>query len=370
MDKVIQYISSLTDNGAETLVKDYATLIDKSKIEPIVLVNYPRDDTANAKLIKDAGIRVVSVYPTYNFLTKVFDKLFRRWYIPHFINRLIQKEQPIAMHIHLANLRYVAPIKEKIKGVRLFYTCHSLPHRHFSGKNQIETSAAKELIASNGLQMIAINSDMVNELNMLFDIDNTVYIRNGIDFSRFESITESKEEIRQTLQIPNDAYVVGQVGNFNKNKNHSFTIRVFEKLVQKREDAFLFFVGAGPREAELREEIEKLHLTDRFLLLSHRSDIPRLLKAMDVFIFPSKFEGLGIALVEAQKMGLRCVSSDRVPSDAIVTANAISLSLDDSPETWANALLDCSLQSEVHGELHDYDMNQEIKKLESMYLGH
>ena len=110
------------------------------------------------------------------------------------------------------------------------------------------------------------------------------------------------------------------------------------------------------------------NLDDSVIILSHRADVPRLMRAMDVFIFPSKIEGFGIAAIEAQAAGLRCLISDTVPTSTHISELAIPLSLELSPVEWATIALNRDIFSEYSDRIEDYDMNKEIKKLEKLYL--
>ena len=150
-------------------------------------------------------------------------------------------------------------------------------------------------------------------------------------------------------------------------KNHPFLVEVFREVAKKREDAFLLMVGAdAPPEIENR--LQELGLQNRYRILSDRADVNEILAAMDAFSFPSKYEGLGIALIEAQAAGLRCVASDRVPAEAIRTEQCFTLPLED-PARWAELLLSDEKREEGIQDLRVYDMNQEIKRLEALYLG-
>ena len=124
-------------------------------------------------------------------------------------------------------------------------------------------------------------------------------------------------------------------------------------------------------EEKLQKAMEAQHVdgcADWRDLIS-RDDIPHLLKAMDVFILPSRFEGLGIVLIEAQVSGLPCVVSDRVPEEAYQSPSITRLSLDDGTELWVEALLDPKGNIERYGDLNDYDMRRVIRELEQLYLG-
>ena len=103
------------------------------------------------------------------------------------------------------------------------------------------------------------------------------------------------------------------------------------------------------------------------MILSHRTDVNEILRAMDVFVFPSLYEGLPLALIEAQVSGLRCIVSDAVPPEAFRSERVIALSLE-NPKKWADTILNDSVTGVSYGDLEDYDMNKEIKYLETLYL--
>lgn len=366
--KVAQYIGAIQDGGAETLVKDYALLLDKNLFDIIIITRWRGYDSANYKILEKSGIRMISIYPNNNFFLKAFNCIFGEFYIPYKLYKIIQQEKVNVLHGHLELLHTISPISNKIRNLKIFYTCHNLPTLLLSGKRKKEGIAARYLLKNNQFQIIALHDDMRKEINEMFDIDNTVVIRNGIDFRRFQNVYESKDNIRKCLGIPDNAFVIGHIGRFSDQKNHDFLIDIFSEICKKRDDAFLLMIGAGELMDTVKDKINKLHLTDRVLILSHRSDTPQLLKSMDVFVFPSRFEGLGIVLIEAQVAGLRCIVSDTVPSEAFKTELAVAVSLKESPQRWAEIVLDDSIKGEANGNLEDYDMNKEIKRLEMLYL--
>ena len=127
-------------------------------------------------------------------------------------------------------------------------------------------------------------------------------------------------------------------------------------------------IGNGVTFEDTKKQVLELGLFDYVVFAGRRTDIPQMLACMDVFCFPSKSEGLGIVLVEAQKMNLRIVMSDRVPKDVILTDKVCILSLDDSVDKWANAILFGKKNIDPKGRLEDWDFNKEIKRLESLYF--
>lgn len=377
MIKVIEFIPTLNDGGAENLVKDYALKLNEDELEVIIITlqDYFREPTVVYQTLKDAGIKLENCYGSripirshVSIFTKVWYKFFDKWWVCRKLKRIIKKTNPDVIHAHMSVLKYLCGIRKSLNGIKLFYTCHSLPQRWLNSSGK-EFLAAKELIKNNNLQIIALHNQMRLEINEMFGIENTIVLNNGIDFEKFFQVAEDKNKIREALNIPKEAFVIGNVARFVKSKNHDLMIEIFNKIYTNNKNAFLLLVGHGSKEIEKKilYKVNKYNLSDRVLILSHRSDIPKLMKAMDVFLFPSEFEGFGIVLLEAQVMGLRCVISDTVPRETILSSQTVSVSLDASLQEWSKAICDNSIISEEYGCLNDYEINNVVKKLKKLY---
>lgn len=169
--------------------------------------------------------------------------------------------------------------------------------------------------------------------------ENFREVKNAIDVSAFSFNSEARDELRRELSVEN-CLVFGNVGRLHFQKNQSFLLDVFAELSKKRSDARLLLVGGGEDEFCLKEKADKLGLSDKVLFLGVRSDVCRLMSALDVFLLPSKFEGLGIVLIEAQASGLLCfASAEVIPADAGVTSLLNFISLSKSPSDWADEIL-------------------------------
>ena len=372
---IIQFISGIREGGAETLVKDYATLMDKNKCKVVVVcIMPPLETSANLKLLKESGAEIIPIYSKFPlfkswFVQKIWNRFLFKPYILLRLKRIIKQLQPKCIHVHLEILRYLKPISKSLKGIKLLYTCHSLPNRYFNDSSlRDETLAAKHLIKHNELQLIALHNQMRNELNQMFGVNNTIVIHNGVDFNRFKNITESKDDIRISINIPNDTYVIGHVGRFFEPKNHSLLVDIFYQANQRCPNAHLLLVGDGSLKKEIIAKLDNLGLNGKYTILSNRSDIPRLMKAMDVFVFPSKFEGLPVTLVEAQAVGLRCIVSNRVTHECFFSQEVVALDIESPVSQWVDAVLDESIKGDFCEDITQFDMNSEIKRLEKIYL--
>ena len=126
-------------------------------------------------------------------------------------------------------------------------------------------------------------------------------------------------------------------------------------------------IGTGPTKEEVIQKASELGVLTRMLILSNRTDIPQLLKSMDVFLFPSLFEGLSVTLVEAQVAGLRCVISDTIKPHNVLVESTVQVSLESSTEKWCDAVLDVNCKSASHYDISDFDMNKVIEYLAKLY---
>lgn len=376
--KVIELIQQISEGGAETLVKDYAVHLNDDIFDVTILTEFPLTiKSANVQILLERGKRIKAPFGVSKetFFEKIIRKL-RKSFIPkslqdryraRYVKQQICRIKPDVIHVHTKMLKYLPELSDELKGAKLFYTCHSLPSRYLNDdecKNELE--AARFLIIHNGLRMIGLHNAMKNELNAMFHVDNSLVINNCIDIARFKNIKETKDSIREYLGIPGEAFVLGHVGRFVPLKNQSFIIDVFYRVLKKNNNAYLLLIGDGNKSDAIRK-IKTYDIGDRCIILSQRKDIPQLLKAMDVFIFPSQFEGLGIACVEAQAVGLRCVISDAIPREVYFSENAIPMSLSENPQRWADVILDSSIKGTYNNDIDRYDINAVMQELTNIY---
>ena len=366
--RVLELIGgSLSDGGAETLVKEYVLHLDNQRFESAVFVDWVIPGTANYKMLTEAGETIFTVYPRYNPFWRGINKFLRGFLFQRKLKKVVRDFNPDVIHVHLFALEYLSKLGDVLTGRRILYTCHSTPDAIF-GDSPLEEKAAGVLVKDHGLRFIALHKQMAEELNSRFGVKNTVVVNNGIDISRFKNVAENKISIRESLGIPKDAFVIGHVGRFSAEKNHEQILKVFESVREVNDKAFLLLVGAGERRSEIEEEIKGKGIDRYSLILSGRNDIHMILKAMDVFLFPSIYEGLGIALIEAQASGLRCIVSDTVPPDAFVSDNVVALDLNAPVVKWRDAVLDTALKGKFLNRIHEYDINSTVHKLEQLYL--
>lgn len=165
-------------------------------------------------------------------------------------------------------------------------------------------------------------------------------VHSGRDLSPFAR-EEDSALVRQSLGLPGNALVLGHVGRFHRRKNHGMVIDVAAEVFRREPSACLLLVGDGPEEGVVRARAQRAGIDHRVVYAGARDDVPRLLKnAMDVFLFPSRHEGLGVAVVEAQAAGLPCVIAEHLPRDIDVIPRLVKrLPLSAAASEWASAVL-------------------------------
>jgi glycosyltransferase involved in cell wall biosynthesis len=161
----------------------------------------------------------------------------------------------------------------------------------------------------------------------------------GIDYGPFEKLPNAAD-VRQALSIPLDAKVVGHVGRFDPQKNHRFLVEAFAAAARRDAKLHLLLVGGGALQEVTRAQVAHEGLSDRVTFAGIQSDIPRILTAMDAFVFPSTYEGLGLVIIEAEAAGLPVVVSDCIPTDALLPSHWIRRLPLGPPESWTESILE------------------------------
>ncbi len=195
------------------------------------------------------------------------------------------------------------------------------------------------MISSCSTMCLAVSRDAAAALSRTSSAAVWRQIPLGIDLCKFEGEVD-KAKIRRNLGIPETGTVIGHVGRFDPQKNHTFLVDIAKMFLQLEPAATFLLVGDGPLRSAIQQRVGDANIADHFIFAGVRRDVALLMRGgMDVFCFPSLYEGLGIVLLEAQAAGLPIVMSDAVPDEAVVNPGLISrCALEASPQTWCEAI--------------------------------
>jgi glycosyltransferase involved in cell wall biosynthesis len=148
-------------------------------------------------------------------------------------------------------------------------------------------------------------------------------LKNGIEPDNFRFSSVLRNEVREEFNLNHSAFVIGHIGRFNLQKNHTFLLDIFSEVAKVNSNAFLLLVGDGILRKEMQNKVKKLKLEKRVIFAGVRSDIPRLLQGIDLFLFPSLHEGLPVTLIEAQGAAVPCIISDVISKEVDMGMNLV-----------------------------------------------
>ena len=176
--------------------------------------------------------------------------------------------------------------------------------------------------------------------------DNYHFFPNAIDTESYRFNLQSRVRIRDQEDL-NNCFVILHIGRFSKEKNHTFLLKIFHEVVIKNQKAVLLLLGNGELYEEVKELVDKDKLiSNKVHFLGYRNNVSDYLQASDVFVLPSTVEGFPVSVVEAQASGIPCVVSEATPQEAAVTDLVAHVSLSDSPQNWANMILQTKTSQE------------------------
>lgn len=363
MVRVLHIVPALDGGGVETLLLNYYTHMDRNRFTFDFIVH---------------GKNIGVLEPVFESMgSKVFHIPTKREGI---VSNLLAMKQVISsgnydvVHAHQGAIGALPMYLAKKAGVRCRITHSHVAQPQGGILHQLVDKILLPWLKMYSTDWFACGLDAGSNLWGAAAVrDGKVHImKNAIDVDKFTSNSGVRNTVRQELHMEGK-FVVGCVGRLSYQKNHEFLIDIFRSIHEKNGDARLCLVGRGELENDIREQVRKLGLYDAVQFLGVRSDVPRLLQAMDVFVLPSRYEGLPIAFIEAQTAGLACFGSDSgIPREAAITDLMHFISLREPPEYWASQIINTgrgSTRRSTKDEISSkgYEIQIEAKKLEQYY---
>ena len=358
MIRVLQIVTYMGRGGLETMLMNYYRHIDRSKVQFDFLVHREFEADYDEE-IKSLGGRIYHVSRLVPWSRKYKEELKQ-----FFKNNPEHK----IVHVHQDCLSSVALQCAKECGIPV-----RIAHSHNSNQDKnikylIKRHYMKQ-IPKFATDFFACGRDAGD---WMFAGHTYKILCNAIDSSIYAFAPEKAVTMRKQLHVEQN-FVLGHVGRFDAQKNHTFLLDIFYECQKIIPNAKLLLVGDGEGKTQIQEKVKKLNLEAKVIFAGVRSDVPDLLQAMDVFVFPSLYEGVPVTMIEAQASGLPCVISDGVPEECIVTSGLVTtMKLLAGPCDWASHIME---RSNTNRENHlseikmaGYDIIMAARKLENFYL--
>ena len=328
--RVLHVLGRLDYGGAETMIMNLYRNIDRSKIQFDFVKHTSEKCDYDDEICKLGGrILIISKYNGKNHFTYK-----NEW-------RTLLKKNPEYKIIH-GHIRSTASIYINIAkkyGLITIAHSHSIASRG-SEIQKIIKSIMQFTIRYTADYLFACSDEAGKWLfgKKAIKKGNYQVMKNAIDAEKFIFNKSMRVQMRKSLNIE-QKFVIGHVGSFTYPKNHKYLIEIFYEVQKHLKDSVLLLVGDGELEGKIQKQIEEFGLIDKVVLTGVVHNVNDYLQAMDMFVFPSIFEGLGIAIIEAQATGLPCIVANTVPQEAYVTSLVESVSLKASKDKWVDMIL-------------------------------
>ncbi|WP_230200259.1 glycosyltransferase family 1 protein [Bacillus niameyensis] len=329
--RILHIVSAMGRGGAETLIMNIYRKIDHSKVQfDFITHGEMHGDYENEILL--LGGRIYNI-PSLGVSGPI-------QYLRNLI-KIMSREKFIAVHAHTDFQSGFPALAAKICKIK-YRICHS----HSS--NWLKSNYFKEKVTLKILQsMIKLSATHLcscseEATEFLFGRKrNVIFLKNAIDLEKYEDLDWRKSRISaiRELQLEEDTKIIGHVGRFSESKNHMFMLKLLKSLISEDTRYKLLFIGDGPLKKEIENEATKQGLQENIRFLGVRSDIPRLMKAFDLFLFPSLFEGFGIVMLEAQSAGTPCIAATTVPASTDMGLGLVKyVDLEDPIDKWCTEI--------------------------------
>ena len=373
--RILQVFTTMGRGGAESMIMNYYRHIDREKIQFDFLV-HRKERAAFDDEIESLGGTIYRLSPINPIAPDSYYKELKSFFIKHPNYKVV--------HSHL-NTFSCFPLKI----AREFNIPCRIAHAHiamdpmrfstilFNSKNWVE--AVKKQIK---LQLKKrIHTDATHYFacgekagKWLFGSNTTFTImNNAIDSNKFafDPIISNNYKKRHSV---NNEIVLGHIGRFTHQKNHSFLLRLFSQLLKENSNYRLLLIGDGPLQNKIKEEATHLNIMNKVIFMGLRTDIPELLQMIDIFVFPSFYEGLPVTLIEAQAAGVKVLASDTITTEVSLTNDIQFLTINESEELWANCILSLGEIKKKNNtaliKKGKYDIKANADKIQKFYFLH
>ena len=327
--RVLHMIASLNIGGSQSMIMNLYRKIDRNKIQFDFIIDHA-DETEYKDEVESLGGKVYVLPSFHGWNIWEIIKAWNGFFDMH-------KEYSI-LHTHSRSYASIyLPIARK-------HGLITISHAHSTSNGKGISALIKDVmqypIRNQSDYMFACSKQAGIWLFGKKAIQRGCFkiIPNAIDAKSFRFDRNKRLEVRKNLGINNE-FVVGHVGRMMPPKNHEFLLRCFAEFAKRIPESKLLLVGDGDLKSYLQNKAKQLGITDRTLFVGSRINISDYYQAMDFFVFPSLWEGLGMAIIEAEAAGLPCIVSDTVPESVDIGAGLVQFcTVNSSPYDWAKKI--------------------------------
>ncbi|NER15577.1 glycosyltransferase family 1 protein [Spongiivirga citrea] len=372
--RVLQVFTIMDRGGAESMIMNYYRALDRSKIQFDFLVHREKRGHFDDEIEKLGG-QIFRMNPINPFFPNSYYVQLRSFFETHKNYKIV--------HSHINTFSYFT-----LKIAQEFGLPHRIAHAHIAMK---KLTISDFFLGGEGLKdtlkkiiKLRLRKRIHQHANYYYACGNLAgnwlfgkktdfgIMNNAVNSRDFQPNTAVSNTYKKEFGIETDL-IIGHVGRFVNQKNHHYLLKVFKEIVSKKSNCKLILIGDGPLRQEVEHQGKQLGIDTNIYFLGVRDDIPQLYQMMDVFIFPSLYEGLPVTLVEAQAAGLKIFASDSITPEIAITDDIKFLSITEAPNLWAKEVLKYTKPEKKNNiELvvnNGFDIVENARAMESFYLG-
>ncbi len=357
--RVLQVVTYMGRGGLETMLMNYYRKIDREKIlfDFLVHRDFEADYDEEIRQLGGRIYRLSRLNPISRGYLNQLDDFF--------------KEHPEykIVHSHLDCMAGI-PLKYAQKNNVSARIAHAHSSNQTRDKKYVLKQFYKHIIPKYATHFFAC-SEVAGK--WMFGKQKFSVLNNAIDTQKYSYNPQTARRVRAELKVSEDTLMVGHVGRFHPPKNHEMIVKIFSEVLKRVSDAKLLLVGDGYLQHIVQDQVAALGIQDHVIFTGVRSDVCDLMQAMDIFLFPSLYEGLPVSIIEAQAAGLPCIISDKVPLECKKTDLVQQLNLSESFGTWADIVISAAKQNKRRDTAEEikkagFDVSENTRRLEEFYL--
>lgn len=315
--RVLNIVGNIAPGGMENFIMNVYEQLDRDKVQFDVAIHLRKEGDYVEHIRQMGGI----VYELPRFSRRPFSNLGQLY-------RIVKDNGYKVVVRHTAN----ALVTPQLLAAR-FAGAHTVCHSHTEQDAQTVAHYAGRMLM--GLAAKGRFACSPKAGKWMYGHRDYTLVHNAINIEKFRYDAGSDSRIRAEFGLEKE-HVYGYIANLSESKNHAYLLLVFKELLRLDKDARLIFVGEGAMREALEAQIRALGLGGRVIMTGMRRDAWRFMSCFDVLVFPSKYEGLPLTMIEAQAAGLPCLMSDAVTTDVIVTKGLVETdSIGADPAVWA-----------------------------------
>lgn len=359
----------ISSGGQESLVINIISHMNLENMKIDLLTPYYCDHTYYKSVIEELGGKV------YEFGLP-FEPGKSRFNINKEIDTFLKENKYDVVHVHSGSISVLCIIAyfAKKNGVKKVITHSHCAVEHINIKNKVLRAAASVFMKPY-VDVYCACSKLAGEHKYSKNVveNKMIVLNNGVDLPKFKYNEEIRKAIREKHNISDDVYLIGHVGRFSYQKNHEYLIRIFDELLKVEKNAVLMLLGGGELEAEVKQQIKDLNLEEHVICCGNVNNVHEYMQAMDIFVLPSRYEGLPIVGVEAQAAGLPVVVSENVSSELDLGKDITFLPLTEDVDIWVRKIMEFKnkrfLENTELLSQKGYDICKTSERVRNIYIG-